>query len=216
MQVIGYVRVSTEEQGTNGVGLEAQRQAITAECERRGWTLRELIEDRGYSAKNLRRGGIQSALTMLKTGDAEALVVAKLDRLSRSMQDFTELMATAQKQGWAIVALDFNMDTTTPNGEMMANVLASFAQFERRLIGQRTKEAMAVKRAQGVRLGRPREMDMRIVKRIRRERAKGMTLQAIADSLNRGQVPTARGGGRWWPSTIQAVLRSQELSRNPA
>ena len=92
---------------------------------------------------------------MLEAGDAAALVVAKLDRLSRSMIDFTALMATAQKQGWALVALDCAVDTTTPAGEAMANVLATFAQFERRLISQRTREALAVKRAQGVRLGRP-------------------------------------------------------------
>ena len=62
MQVLGYARVSTEEQGRSGIGLEAQREAITAECERRGWVLLEVIEDAGYSAKNLNRPGIQSAL----------------------------------------------------------------------------------------------------------------------------------------------------------
>ena len=71
------------------------------------------------------------------------------------MLDFTALMATAQKQGWALVALDCAVDTTTPAGEAMANVLATFAQFERRLISQRTKDALAAKKAQGVRLGSP-------------------------------------------------------------
>ena len=75
------------------------------------------------------------------------------------MLDFTALMATAQKQGWALVALDCAVDTTTPAGEAMANVLAMFAQFERRLISQRTREALAVKRSQGVRLGRPPTLD---------------------------------------------------------
>jgi DNA invertase Pin-like site-specific DNA recombinase len=82
---------------------------------------------------------------VLREGDAKALVASKLDRLSRSMIDFTGLMATAQKQGWALVALDCAVDTTTPAGEAMANVLATFAQFERRLISQRTKDALAVK-----------------------------------------------------------------------
>ena len=79
-------------------------------------------------------------------------MVAKLDRLSRSMLDFAALMNAAQKQGWALVALDLGVDTSTPYGEMMANVLATFAQFERRLISQRTKEALAQKRAAGVQL----------------------------------------------------------------
>ena len=134
MRVLGYVRVSTEEQAMSGAGLEAQRHAIVAECKRRGWQLVETIEDAGYSAKDLRRPGVQEALRALEAGEANALVVAKLDRLSRSMLDFTALMATAQKQGWALVALDCAVDTSTPSGEAMANVLATFAQFERRLI----------------------------------------------------------------------------------
>ena len=116
MRVIGYVRVSTDEQTSSGAGLEAQRAAILAECERRGWHLVEVIEDAGYSAKDLKRPGVQEALRVLDAGDASALVVAKLDRLSRSMIDFTALMATAQKQGWALVALDCAVDTTTPGG----------------------------------------------------------------------------------------------------
>ena len=88
MRVIGYVRVSTEEQGMSGAGLQAQRAAIIAECERRGWTLVEIAEDVGRSGKDLKRPGIRAALDMLAAGDASALVVAKLDRLSRSMLDF--------------------------------------------------------------------------------------------------------------------------------
>jgi DNA invertase Pin-like site-specific DNA recombinase len=105
----------------------------------------DLIEDPGYSAKAVRRPGIQAALEALGSGDAKALVAATLDRLSRSMLDFTALMATAQKQGWALVAFDCAVDPTTPAGEAMSNVLATFAQFERRLISQRTLEALAVK-----------------------------------------------------------------------
>ena len=89
MQVLGYVRVSTEEQGNSGAGLAAQRDAIERECAHRGWQLSEIIEDVGYSAKNLRRPGIRSALEQLQAGEAHALVAAKLDRLSRSMLDFT-------------------------------------------------------------------------------------------------------------------------------
>ena len=194
MRVLGYVRVSTDEQSGSGAGLEAQRRAIVAECRRRGWQLVEVVEDAGFSAKDLKRPGIQEALRVLEEGDAKALVAAKLDRLSRSMIDFTGLMATAQKQGWALVALDCAVDTTTPAGEAMANVLATFAQFERRLISQRTREALAVKRSQGVRLGRPVTLPASVARRIRREREKGTTLAEIADRLNRDGVATAQGG----------------------
>jgi DNA invertase Pin-like site-specific DNA recombinase len=208
MQVIGYVRVSTEEQSTSGAGLAAQRTAIEAECLHRGWHLVEVIEDAGYSAKDLKRPGVQVALETLQQGDAGALVVAKLDRLSRSMLDFTTVMATATKQGWALVALDCAVDTSTPAGEAMANVLATFAQFERRLIGQRTREALAAKRASGVRLGRPVSLPDAVNKRIAAERKAGHSLAAIAAMLNEEQVPTAQGGRQWWPSTVRAVLRT--------
>ena len=141
----------------------------------------------------------------MKAGDDRALVVSKLDRLSRSMIDFTALMGVPQA-GWAVVALDCAVDTTTPAGEAMANVLATFAQFERRLIGQRTREALAAKRAQGVRLGRPPTLPASVVERIGRERKRKATLQAIAHGLNADGVPTAQGGQRWWPSTVRAVL----------
>jgi DNA invertase Pin-like site-specific DNA recombinase len=206
MQVLGYVRVSTDEQRRSAAGLEAQREAILRECKRRGWKLVEVVEDAGYSARDLRRPGVQAAIAELARGKADALVVAKLDRLSRSMLDFTVLMAKAQKQGWALVALDCAVDTTTPAGEAMANVLATFAQFERRLIGQRTREALAAKRVQGVKLGRPRAVPQRVVNRMRRERKAGRSLAAIADGLNADAVPTAQGGRQWWPATVRAVL----------
>ncbi len=87
----------------------------------------------------------------------------------------------------------------------MANVLATFAQFERRLIAQRTREALARKREQGVTLGRPRTLPTRIVKRIKREREAGRSYHAIADALNRDGVATAQGGRQWWPATVRAV-----------
>jgi DNA invertase Pin-like site-specific DNA recombinase len=206
MQVIGYVRVSTDEQAVSGAGLEAQRQAIVAECERRGWQLIEVVEDAGWSAKDLRRPGIKAALAVLEAGDAKALVVAKLDRLSRSLLDFAGLMAKAQQQGWGVIALDVQVDTSTASGEAMANMLATFAQFERRLIGQRTKEALEVKKASGVRLGRPPQIPRSVVRRIQRQRARGETLDAIAESLNRDEVPTAQGGLRWYAATVRHVL----------
>ena len=133
-------------------------------------------------------------------------MAAKLDRLSRSMLDFTALMATAQKQGWALVALDCAVDTSTPTGEAMANMLATFAQFERRLIAQRTREALAVKRASGVRLGRPPTLPQAVVRRIQRQRARGDSFRKIAADLNDTQVPTAQGGREWYPATVRHVL----------
>jgi DNA invertase Pin-like site-specific DNA recombinase len=130
------------------------------------------------------------------------------------MLDFAGIMAAAQKQGWGLIALDCAVDTTTPAGEAMANVLATFAQFERRLISQRTKDALAGKRAQGVRLGRPRSLPAGVVDRIAAERASGLTLGAIAAGLDDDSVATAQGGARWHASTVAAVLKSIEREQN--
>jgi DNA invertase Pin-like site-specific DNA recombinase len=147
-------------------------------------------------------------LEALKRGKADVLVVAKLDRLSRSLLDFTALMDRAQREHWVLVALDIGIDMGTPAGEAMANVMATFGQLERRLIGQRTKEALAQKRKSGVILGRPRSMPDTVRERIIAERASGRSLQAIADSLNQDGVATAQGGSRWHPSTVAGVVRS--------
>jgi DNA invertase Pin-like site-specific DNA recombinase len=209
LRVLGYVRVSTEEQGKSGAGLAAQRAAIRTACDERGWDLVEVMEDKGFSAKSLERPGITGLLEQLESGGAGALMVAKLDRLSRSLLDFAGLMERARHQGWALVALDLGVDTSTPAGEMMANVLATFAQFERRMIGQRTKDALAQKKAAGVRLGRPRSLSDDVVRRIVDQRASGFTLQGIADGLNLDGVPTAQGGVLWRPSSVRAVLTSK-------
>jgi DNA invertase Pin-like site-specific DNA recombinase len=190
----------------SGLGLQAQREAILSEVSRRGWELVDLVEDAGWSAKDLRRPGIRAALQVLKEGRADALVVAKVDRVSRSLADFTRLMQVAQRQGWALVALDCPSDPTTPAGEALVNMLATFAQFERRLIGQRTKEAIAVRKAAGATFGRKPAVPKSVVRRIQRQRARGETLRAIAESLNRDEVPTAQGGLRWYAATVRHVL----------
>lgn len=206
---MGYVRVSTDEQASSGLGLDAQRAAIEAECQRRGWELLAIHEDAGASGKDMKgRAALQEALKAVRSHEAGALVVAKLDRLSRSLLDFSTLMVESQKEGWALVILDLGVDTTSPSGEMLANVMATFAQFERRLIGQRTKDALAVKKRQGVRLGRPPSLSADVVKRIKGERKAGKSLRAIADGLNGDGVPTGHGGAKWHASTVRSVLES--------
>jgi DNA invertase Pin-like site-specific DNA recombinase len=148
------------------------------------------------------------ALGAVESGAASVIVVAKLDRLSRSLVDFASLMARAQAGGWNIVALDLGIDLTTAAGEFMANVMASAAQWERRIIGQRTRDALAVKRAQGVRLGRPQEVAVGVVTRIRGAHQAGAGWSAIARQLNAEAVPTTHGGAKWYPSTVRAVALS--------
>jgi DNA invertase Pin-like site-specific DNA recombinase len=205
--VVGYVRVSTDEQAVSGLGLAAQRAAIEAECARRGWTLVAIHED-ALSGKSLDRPGMAAALAAVESGAAATIVVAKLDRLSRSLVDFASLMARAQAGQWNLVALDLGIDLATPAGEFLSNVMASAAQWERRIIGQRARDALAVKRAQGVRLGRPQMIGADLVARIRTAHEGGTGWSALARQLNDEGVPTAHGGSRWYPSTVRAVVVS--------
>ncbi|HVA41849.1 MAG TPA: recombinase family protein [Acidimicrobiales bacterium] len=206
MRAIGYTRVSTAGQVESGAGLADQEAAIRAECEHRGWELVRIASDPAVSGKSLdHRPELAGACAALDAGGADVLVAAKLDRLARSVLDFASLMARADARHWALVALDVNVDTTTPTGELMATVIAAFAQYERRLIGQRTRAALAQKRAAGVVLGRPRTLAPAVRARICSERAAGRSLRAIADALNAEAVPTAQGGSRWHASTVRHV-----------
>lgn len=207
------MRVSTDEQATSGLGLAAQRRSITEECERRGVALLAIHSDGGYSGRSIDRPELTAALAELDAGRGTALMVAKLDRLTRSVHDATGLMARADRAGWGLIALDVAVDTTTPQGAAMAQVLAVFAELERRLIGQRTRDALAVKRDQGVRLGRPPVLPRKVVRRIVVARQGGAGWSAIARDLDASGVPTAQGGRRWYPATVRAVyLANQEAA----
>lgn len=200
VRAIGYTRVSKG----NSYSIEAQRERIAHEAEERGWRIRYFSDD--VSGRSLERPGLDAALTILKEGRAKILCVAKLDRLSRSVGDFVTLADRATRESWSIVALDIDLDMTTPQGALVAQMMATFAEFERKVIAQRTKEALAEAKARGVRLGRPSGIPDQVLDRIRALRDDGWTLQRIADELTEDGVPTAQGGRRWWPSTVSLVL----------
>lgn len=206
LRVIGYVRVSTDKQVDSGLGLEAQRQKIEAEIERRGWELVAMIVDDGVSAKTINRPGLQKALQALADGEADVLMSAKLDRLSRSVSDVCQIGDMAKFYGWSLVLLDAAIDTTTPYGTAQLNMMATFAQLERELIGLRTREALAVLKSQGIRLGRPTLIDSDVETMIAEYRAEGLSMAKIADQLNAQDVPTANGGAKWYASTVKVVL----------
>lgn len=208
MNVIAYTRVSTEEQAASGLGLDAQEATIAAAVKARGWAIAHTFTDCG-SGKDLRRPALTEALAQLDRAGG-VLVTAKLDRLSRSVLDFAGLAERAKKAGWSIVALDVDVDTTTPTGELVANISASVAQWERRIIGARTSAALQAKKAAGHRLGRPVTMAQDVRQAIVEAHRAGGTYSGIARTLNAEEVPTARGG-RWYASTVVKVLESWEL-----
>ena len=133
-------------------------------------------------------------------------MVAKLDRLSRSVFDLSGLLRRGESEGWGLVLLDFDLDTTTPTGKLVAHVVSAVAEFERDRVRERTREALAVARARGTRLGRPPTLSETVVQRIVNARESGETFARIADDLNSSDVSTAQGGSQWWPSTVRSVL----------
>lgn len=209
MRAIAYTRVSTDKQADAGNGLEAQTATIDKAVAARGWELVASMTDEGKSAKTMARPALADALDMLRAGKADVLVVSKMDRATRSVTDVATLLTRAKREGWALVALDLDVDTSTPTGELMANIYVSVAQWERRIIGQRTSEGMQAMKARGVRLGRPVKLAEGTRRRIAELRAEGKSLPVIANTLTAEGVPTARGG-KWYPSTVRAVLVSLE------
>jgi DNA invertase Pin-like site-specific DNA recombinase len=207
-RVIGYCRVSTDGQADSGAGLAAQRTAIEQECKLRGWNLLRIAKDTGSGKSITGRKALLKALDDLDAGHADGIIASKLDRLSRSVQDFCSVLERSTKKGWSVTVLDVAVDTSSPSGELLATVVSAFAQYERRLIGQRTKDALSARRAAGVRLGRPRSLDPVVRERIVSERAEGRSFAAIADDLNDEGVGTAQGGARWHPSSVRAVASS--------
>jgi DNA invertase Pin-like site-specific DNA recombinase len=153
-------------------------------------------EDAGLSAKSLDRPQLQAALARLhvppKRRDVDGIVVAKLDRLSRSVVDFAGVLELARARKWAMVAIDLGVDTSTPTGELVANVMMSVAQWERRVIGERTSAAMQAAKRQGRHMGRVSALPRRTGDRLLILRATH-TLAATAAQLNTEGLTTATG-----------------------
>jgi DNA invertase Pin-like site-specific DNA recombinase len=144
--------------------------------------LRTISEDVGGSGKHI-NAGLREALSLLESGQADGSIVAKLDRLARSVIHAANIIEAAQSQCWSLVVLDLNLDFTTAAGRMMARMVVSFAEYERELISERTKAGLAAKRQRGGRIGRPRLAPASVVRRIVTCRDGGDSFHAIARTL---------------------------------
>lgn len=201
--MLGYTRVSTEEQADSRAGLDAQAHAISAEAERRGWTV-ESFSDPGKSGKVV-NPGLRAALDLLAAGQADGLVVAKMDRLARSLAHAVDIMNLARTQGWSLVVLDLGVDLTTPAGRALAQTMAVFAEFERELISQRTKDGMAARKRAGASIGRPRLAPPAVVRRIVQEREAGASFGHLAQALTDDGVLSPAGRPTWQSSSVRRI-----------
>jgi DNA invertase Pin-like site-specific DNA recombinase len=221
---IGYIRVSTDGQAEEGVSLAVQESQVRAYAELYGFALLGIETDAGASAATLERPGLTRALATLERGEAEALIVPKLDRLTRSVRDLDTLLTNYFAPGRYILAsVREQVDTTTATGRMVLHVLMSVAQWEREIIGERTREALAHKRSMGERMGQipygyslgadgvhlePDPEEQVVVARICEMKRSGMSLRGIVEQLNAGQTP-ARGAA-WYRPTVTAIINREE------
>ncbi len=210
--VYGYCRVSTEGQ-EDGAGLEAQAIAIQQEASRRGWTTLQIHREVVSGGKRVDQRPILAAiLEQISRGDV--LVVAKGDRLARSLVVLAQLLEASDRDGWSLVLLDLGVDTSTPAGRLSAQVVGAAAEYERQMIRARTRDGLAVKRAQGVRLGRPVQMPAEVRAEVVRLRGEGLRLKDIAEQMTERGIPTASGRAVWTTSHVQTTLATAEREQD--
>ena len=202
-----YTRVSTNEQGESGLGLDAQSAICRDYCMRNGIEVVEVLIEIQSGKTTRRRPVLATALEALRSGRADVLIASNVSRLSRSIGDLVGLIAEADKRGYSVVALDTGLDTSTPAGRMVFQMLGVAAEYERAMTSDRTKKALARARDKGIQLGRRSSLPAEVVDRISSERGEGKTLASIAGGLNADEVPTSQGGTMWYPGTVAKILR---------
>ena len=221
MRVIGYTRVSTEEQAVSGVSLAAQADKIRGYCKVYDLKLVDVIEDAGVSGKSLDRPGLSRALVALASGAVEGIVITKLDRLTRSVVDMATLITDhfGERAGHTLFSVSDSIDARSAAGRMVLNILVSVAQWERETIAERTRDALRHKAAHGEVYG-PAPLgyhavggrliedaaELHAVSEVRRLARAGKSLRRICAAMDSAGHKTKRGG-RWRPSTVQAILR---------
>jgi len=224
-RTVAYIRVSTDKQAEHGVSLDAQRAKIDAYASLYDLDVVEVLVDAGVSAKTLNRPGLTRALAMLDAGEAEAVIVVKLDRLTRSVRDLGDLVERYFATGRAaLLSVSEQIDTRSAAGRLVLNVLASVAQWEREATGERTSAALAHKRSQheytggeppygwaladdGVSLV-PDSDEQRVIAAAAKLREAGLSLRKVGAALEAdGLLP--RCGRRWHAKTVRTLLTAE-------
>ena len=225
-KAILYIRVSTEEQSTEGVSIEAQQAKLLSYCQQRGLQVVEAIIDAGVSGGKYlsQRPGGQKLIEMLKSRKASHVVAVKLDRLFRNAADGLWTIENWDNEGVSTHLLDINgmgLDTSSPMGKMMLTMMAGFAQLERSMIRDRTKTALNHKKSTGKKYCQNvygldfdddgnavvNESEQATITLIFALRKAGKSLRAIASHLSDLGIATKRGG-QWAAATIKRILEN--------
>ena len=212
VRALGYTSVPAN---ADGKDLGVQERAIRQRAGRLGVELVEVIREREPKAgKALDRAGLSYLIERLAAGDASCIVVTGLDRLSRSVAELGTIVQWLERNDVRLVGVDLDLDTASPGGRTTARALASVGSWERERLSERTRKGLAAARAKRRASAGSSEPDWEAIKRrIAAMRADGMTLQAIADVLNKEGVPTQRGGAEWRPSSVQTAAGYKRRAR---
>jgi DNA invertase Pin-like site-specific DNA recombinase len=224
MRVIGYSRVSTEEQAQGGFSLEAQEEKIRGYCAVYELEPVRVVLDPGYSGKDLDRPGIREVLAELRRrkGGVDGLVIAKLDRLTRSLGDCVDLIDEffEERRRKRLFSVGESIDTRTATGQMMLHIIITVAQWERKVIGERTRDALQAKIRKGERCGKlrfgydlapdgvslvPNAREQEAIGMMKAWKAQGRTYRDLVKLLEDMGIDT-KEGGIWRPATIRQIL----------
>jgi len=219
MKAIGYARVSTDKQADRGVSLEAQTEKIRAMVVVHNAELVDIIVDGGESAKSLNRPGMERLLALVDSGAVEAVIVAKLDRLTRSVKDLCTLLERFERREVTLISVAESLDTGSAAGRLVLNIMTAVSQWEREAIGERTRDAMNHKRNNGERVGNiafgyrlssdgvhvePEPTEQATIAAVAELRSNGMSLRRIAKDLNTRGMRT-RKGSEWRLESVARV-----------
>jgi DNA invertase Pin-like site-specific DNA recombinase len=217
-RAVGYIRISKQKE--KSVSLEAQTEKIRAMVCLHDATV-EIVADDGETGKNTKRPGLERVLAMVRRREVDLVIVAKLDRLTRSVKDLAEILKLFQRRNVSLVSVAESLDTGSASGRLVINIMVSVSQWERETIGERTATALAHKRARRrvfnhepygyVRNGDELiavDAEQAAIGRMREWRACGWTFRRIARELNAADTPTKTGVGRWHPQTIKDIVES--------
>lgn len=219
MKAIGYVRVSTDEQAREGISLDNQKAKIASYCALHDMELVGIVEDAGKSGKDLNREGMKVLTDSMKARQVNAIVVYKLDRLSRKVIDTLNLIELMRRHYIAFHSITDNIDTKTAMGKFFLNVMASLAQMERDLISERTKDALQHKISKNERAGQipygwilspdgktlvPNKKEQKAIALIRDLHGRGYSCRAICRELEAKRYKPV--GSAWHHQTIKNIL----------
>jgi DNA invertase Pin-like site-specific DNA recombinase len=209
-KAILYARVSTAMQVADGVSLDVQERQMATAAEFHGFSEWELVREEGRSGKSISgRPALQSVLKRLASKEVDALIVTRIDRLARSTTDFLDIVDRANKEGWRLIMLDLNLDTSTYQGRFVVTVMSALAEMERGIIASRQKDVHKDRRDRGVvwgvDMGPKNKTPEEVKQRIALQRVAGLSFRQIADGLNADEIPT-QNGRKWHPTTVKNIV----------